>query len=273
MGAEEPSLLTRWRNASANVNDAYSQSQSPVNRPMPSPWLLCAFIVLTGCSDQECVAPSWQGIRYDVVEMGGQCWFAENLNVSAYRNGDAIAYGDEDDVWRRATQGMRCHYDHDAAKSEQYGQLYNGHAVLDARGLCPVGWHVPSESDWEDLVAHVSEQSALGVEVEGWDGMAYWEVGEFLKDSCCWLPQRLLALDEFKPTNDHGFKALPSGERSFSGFFLDAGVYGSAKWWSSDLVGNELRWRYVTSTDSALYDAQAMRTRGFAVRCVKDVAK
>ena len=145
--------------------------------------------------------------------------------------------------------------------------------MLDGRGLCPVGWHVPSESDWEDLVAHVSEQSAMGVEVEGWDGMAHWEVGQFLKDSCCWLPQRLLALDEFKPTNDHGFKAIPSGERSFSGFFLDAGVYGSAKWWSSDLVGNELRWRYVTSIDSALHDAQAMRTRGFAVRCVKDVAK
>lgn len=67
-----------------------------------------------GCSDQDCVAPRWQGIRYDVVEMGGQCWFAENLNVSAYRKGDAIAFGDEDDVWRKATQGMRCHYDHDA---------------------------------------------------------------------------------------------------------------------------------------------------------------
>lgn len=87
--------------------------------------------------------------------------------------------------------------------------------MLDARGLCPVGWHVPSESDWEDLVAHVSEQSAMGAEVEGWDGMAHWEVGQFLKDSCCWLPPRLLALDEFKPTNDHGFKAIPSGALFF----------------------------------------------------------
>ena len=270
---EESCLLTQWRNVNVNANDALRQNRPPMSRPLTTPWFVCTLVVLLGCSEQDCVAPRWQGIRYDVVEMGGQCWFAENLNVQAYRNGDAIQYAEDNDSWRGATQGMRCQYDHDVAMSAAYGQLYNGHAVLDARGLCPTGWRVPTDGDWENLVAHVSEESATEVEMEGWDGMAHWEVGEFLKDSCCWLPSRLLALDEFKPTNDHGFNALPSGERSFSGFFLDAGEYGAAKWWSSDLVENELRWRSVNSLDSGLHDAQAMKTRGFAIRCVKDGAE
>ena len=86
---------------------------------------------------------------------------------------------------------------------------------------------------WEDLVAHVAKNLPRSADGRmGWDGPL--GGGRIYENSCCWLPQRLLALDEFKPTNDHGFNALPSSERS-SGF-LDAGEYGASKWWSSDLV-------------------------------------
>ena len=136
-------LLTRWRNANVSANDP-SSGLPQMRRFPPKQWFVGALVVLLGCSQEDCVAPRWQGIRYDVVEMGGQCWFAENLNVEAYRNGEAMTYGKDNDIWRRATQGMRCQYDHDVAMSEAYGQLYNGYAVLDARGLSR-GWHVPSD--------------------------------------------------------------------------------------------------------------------------------
>ena len=94
-------LLTRWRNANVSANDP-SSGLPQMRRFPPKQWFVGALVVLLGCSQEDCVAPRWQGIRYDVVEMGGQCWFAENLNVEAYRNGEAMTYGKDNDIWRRA---------------------------------------------------------------------------------------------------------------------------------------------------------------------------
>ena len=117
VAVEELFLLTRGRNANANASNVLSLPQSPVRRLLSSPWLIFALGSLMSCSDNHCVALRWQGIRYDVVEMGEQCWFADNLHVEADRNGEMITYAEADDVWRRATQGIRCHYDHDATLS------------------------------------------------------------------------------------------------------------------------------------------------------------
>ena len=106
-------LLTQWRNVNVNANDALSQNRPPMSRPLTKPWFVCTLVVLLGCSGQDCVAPRWQGIRYDVVEMGGQCWFAENLNVQAYRNGDAIPYAEDND--RRGATWVCVVIDHDVA--------------------------------------------------------------------------------------------------------------------------------------------------------------
>ena len=99
------------------------------------------------------------------------------------------------------------------------------------------------------------------------------EVGEFLKDSCCWLPEHLLRSPDFRPQNNHGFNAIPSGERGFGGYFSNSGKYGNALWWTSSEVGNEVEYRYVRAIDSALHDATAMKTRGFAVRCIQDAQR
>ena len=230
-------------------------------------------LMFLGCSEEHCVSPRRYGYDCEVVQIGAQCWFSENLRTEVYRNGDEIAYCGGDDEWRNAPSGMRCSYEHDAQMDMVYGQLYNGHAVLDDRGLCPTGWHVPSSDDWDELVAFVSEESAHGLEVEGWNGTADWEVGEFLKDSCCWLPEHLLRSPDFRLQNNHGFNAIPSGERAFDGYFSNSGRYGKALWWTSSEVGNEVGYRYVRAIDSALYDATAMKTRGFAVRCIQDAQR
>ena len=128
-------------------------------------------LMFLGCSEEHCVSPRRYGYDCEVVQIGAQCWFSENLRTEVYRNGDEIAYCGGDDEWRNAPSGMRCSYEHDAQMDLVYGQLYNGHAVLDDRGLCPTGWHVPSSDDWDELVAFVSEESAYGLEVEGWNGI------------------------------------------------------------------------------------------------------
>ena len=85
------------------------------------------------------------GNVYNTVQIGRQVWMAENLRTTRYRNGEDIPYARTDEAWTIEEVGMRCAYEHDDALADRYGQLYNFYAVRDERGLCPSGWHVPSD--------------------------------------------------------------------------------------------------------------------------------
>ena len=248
---------------------------------IPIPIIFAAvFMLSSGCDSTETQPThfgliSYQGCDYSTVQIGDQSWFAENLRSEYYRNADKILHVQDDKPWSEAQEGMRCAFNNDDAMAEVYGQLYNGYAVLDERGLCPLGWHVPSDDDWTDLVAFLSE-GAEGIQVEGWNGMADWEVGQMLKSNCCWMPPHLSSVEGLSAQDEYGFTALPAGERGFRGFFSGAENYGSGKWWTASTIEyaetrqNEIRYRYLDFRDSELHQASAMKTRGFSVRCVRD---
>ena len=115
-----------------------------------------------GCGDPV----SYQGYDYATVQIGDQCWFAENLRSESYRNGDAIPTGLSISAWYNTTSGALAIYGQDSAcysaspdgdacipewSLSEYGRLYNGYTVTDNRGLCPSSWHVPTDDDWENL--------------------------------------------------------------------------------------------------------------------------
>jgi uncharacterized protein (TIGR02145 family) len=84
---------------------------------------------------------------------------AENLNTSVYRNGDAIENVTGVNEWLYSDTvetGAWCYYNNNGNAFEcPYGKLYNYHAISDARGVCPVGWHIPSDAEWQQLVAFI----------------------------------------------------------------------------------------------------------------------
>ena len=94
---------------------------------------------------------SYQGYDYETVQIGEQCWFAENLRAENYRNGQSLLGELDGDAWQSAIEGAQAIYGNDPGNLIEYGRLYNGYAILDARGLCPLSWHVPSDSEWADL--------------------------------------------------------------------------------------------------------------------------
>ena len=116
--------------------------------------------VLWSCGDPI----QYQGYDYATVLIGEQCWFAENLRSENYQNGDAIPANLSDSEWSSTTfSGALAVYGEDAGCSDsspdgdacdeewslsEYGRLYNWYAVDDARGLCPSGWHVPTDGEW-----------------------------------------------------------------------------------------------------------------------------
>jgi len=217
------------------------------------------------------IQPSIDGYTYAVVQIGDQVWFAENLRTMVYANGDPIPANLSDNVWTWTTSGAMAVYgedydedgpscsddspDIDACDEVQslaeYGRLYNWYAVNDARGLCPTGWHVPTDEEWTELEGYITSQ--------GFDGTE----GTALKSTTGWH-------DGSNGTDDFGFSALPSGLRINWGNlgFAYAGQYGN--WWSSSPNGSDARGVVLGYDVSDIYLGDYNRRSGFSVRCLWD---
>jgi uncharacterized protein (TIGR02145 family) len=202
------------------------------------------FKVRTGkpgpCSGAEVVR--FDGYDYPTVAIGAQCWFKENLRSDNYRNGDVIPGNLSNAQWISATSGAQAVYENDASSLATYGRLYNWFAVKDARGLCPSGFHVPTDEEWKELEGTLGGTSAAGAAMKttSWGG-----------------------------TNSSGFSALPGGCRSSDdGNFYEQGDYGS--WWSSSPSGTGAWYRNLYSGYSNVYRYYDYSRFGFSVRCVRD---
>ncbi len=193
------------------------------------------------------------GNVYKTVQIGRQVWMAENLRTTRYRNGEDIPYARTDGAWTTEKVGMRCAYEHDDALADRYGQLYNFYAVQDERGLCPSGWHVPSDEEWNELEGALG-LSSVDAKQTGGRGIH----GAAMKS------------EAWDGTNSSGFSALPAGSRYYYyGYFSSVGNYGY--WWSSSADGTDYAWyRYLTSGNDDVNRNYNDQRNGFAVRCVRD---
>ena len=207
------------------------------------------FSITCAPSFSACGDPvSYQGYDYATVLIGEQCWFAENLRSENYENGDVIPFILSNSEWQNTSSGALTAYDLSTTNLEAYGGLYNWYAVNDVRGLCPSGWHVPSDGEWTVLTDHLGGPSLAG---------------DQMKTSYGWSSSG-------NGTNSSGFSALPGGSRSFSGWFNDVGNFGH--WWSSSLVGsNEAWYRALIHTNDVVYRFSEDPRYGFSVRCVRSV--
>ena len=104
------------------------------------------------------------GHSYGVVEIGDQCWFAENLRTTVYADGSAIPEETDNTAWAGLSTGARCDYDNDASNVATYGRLYNWYAATDAAELCPTGWHVPTDDEWTALETYLGANGHSGTE-------------------------------------------------------------------------------------------------------------
>ena len=200
---------------------------------------------------------SYHGYDYATVQIGEQCWFAENLRNENYENGDAIPSNSSNSEWSSTTSGATAVNGESASNLETYGRLYNWYAVDDARGLCPSGWHVPLDVEWMtmEMALGMSEAEANDT---GWRGS---DQGTQMKTDYGWG-------DSGNGTNSSGFSGLPGGLRYISGSFGNPGVLGG--WWSSSPVGSDAWLRHLTSLNVNVNRYNDYRRVGWSVRCVQD---
>ena len=198
-------------------------------------------------SPWQCGDPlEYQGDDYETVLIGEQCWFAENLRSNYYSDGSLVESTQNNSSWANGNVGMICTYGNVASNEDLYGSLYNWYAVADVRGLCPTGWHVPEEVEWQNLI-----DSAGGTGV----------AGEILKSQDFWAngSQGNDALD---------FDGRPGGYRRYNGSYQTLGSKGY--WWTSTAVNNGQATIFELNSTAAVATYPDLINGGFSIRCIKD---
>jgi len=186
------------------------------------------------------------GNVYHTVHIGTQLWMVENLNVTHYRNGDQIPNVINNSAWSVLTTGARCYWNNDSASAAPvYGALYNWYTVDDNRNLCPIGWHIPSDSEWTVLFDYLGGETIAGFKLK----------------STSWIPG--------SGNNSSGFTAIAGGLRYNNGDYDGAGIHGL--WWTAtEYNAQSARYCYLTSLNSGAHSYATTKLAGHSVRCVKD---
>jgi uncharacterized protein (TIGR02145 family) len=194
------------------------------------------------------------GNNYNTVQIGTQCWTQSNLKVSKYRNGDNIPTGLSNTAWQNTTAGAYAIYNNNPVNDGLYGKLYNHYAVMDTRGLCPTGWHVPTDGEWTTLETFLGGSSVAGGALKS---------AATQPTPGGWFSPNTGA------TNSSGFSAGPGGLRTLNGAFNYVGYLGH--WWSSSLSGTNA-WDRSLYRDYGLMSRNYtnLRSNGFSVRCLRD---
>ncbi len=205
-----------------------------------------------------------EGNVYKTIVIGTQEWMAENLNTSIYRNGDAISTGLSDADWLNTyntQQGAWAYYNNDASYACPYGKLYNWYACIDARQVCPVGWHVPTDSEWATMITFLmatdggTNSTPVGVKMK--------TIGTIEAATGLWFSPNTGA------SNSSGFSGTPGGRRFIDGVYYSFGSYGY--WWSASELDTDRAWsRFLYSNDDSVYGTSSSKSSGVSVRCLRD---
>ena len=190
---------------------------------------------------------TYEGQVYNTILIGGQCWLKENLNVGTMINGD-------DGMTNNGVIEKYC-YDNDPANCEIYGGLYQWHEMMEysttpgVQGICPSGWHLPTDEEWTTLTDFLGASVAGGKMKE--TGTIHWQS------------------PNTGATNESGFTALPGGYRNTGGNFDD--LTNNAHFWSSSELNTGYAWdRGLSYGSDAVNRNHRNKDFGFSVRCFQD---
>jgi len=186
-------------------------------------------------------------VKGDTVRIGNQLWMNKNLNCNV--------------------SGSRC-YNNQESNCDTYGRLYDWATAMNLpsscnsstcssqinakhQGICPSGWHIPNNDEWDALMTAVGGSSTAGTK---------------LKSSELWN----LYSGVPKGTDEYGFSALPGGLGLSVGGFNLVGLYGY--WWSASEYNSRdtyLRFLYYLS-EGVGYDDSGVKGNLQSVRCLQD---
>lgn len=200
---------------------------------------------------------------YNTVIIGNQVWLKENLKVTKYNNGERIQLVTDTIAWTRLTTQAYCNYDNNEKIAQEYGRMYNYFTVVDERKLCPAGWHVPNDMEWETLSNYLGGGKIAGAKMKE-PGTRHW-----YSPNVMYIDSANGNFNEIALSSS-GFSALPAG-RNYHECYAFLGEY--TQLWSTTQCeyDDDLIWcRYMSFSLPSLNRFTYKKHYGLSVRCLKD---
>jgi uncharacterized protein (TIGR02145 family) len=234
--------------------------------------LLIPLLFLFGCkaeeeiaNDNDYVCPgtpvvNYEGKVYNTVQIGKQCWLNENLNIGTRINGSQ-------EQSNNSIIEKYC-YDDDVMNCIVYGGLYQWDEMMNyintegAQGICPNGWHIPTDDEYKTLEGAVDSQYGIGDQIWNQSTFRGFDSGKNLKSSYGWM-------DNGNGINEYGFTALPGGyllpEKSFI-YLTERAIFWTST--EGDALNSLIRQFRYSEDNSGRYTPD--KRHGFAIRCLMD---
>ena len=194
------------------------------------------------------------GNAFHQTVIGKQIWMVEALKVTKFRNGDLIPTSTDPVVWWNATTSLVCWYNNDISNKE-YGALYNWYVVDDSRKIAPLGWHVPSYEEFQELVTFLGGPFFAGPALME-KGSAHW------------------GTTSVSATNSSGFTAIPGGfygnltQGSTQMTFIQKGTH--VYYWSNISIMGAAAALDIAATTTANPNSAYKCMFGYSIKCIKD---
>jgi uncharacterized protein (TIGR02145 family) len=191
---------------------------------------------------------SYGGQVYNTVQIGTQCWLKENLNIGNKINSST----------NQSNNSIIEKYCYNELESNctTYGGLYQWNEMMQyvttqgTIGICPSGWHIPSNAEWTAVTNYLGGLSSAGGKMKE-IGIAHW------------------AAPNTNATNESGFTSLPGGFSVTSNLFNNLG-YNANFWASNEVNSSNASGRGMASSNSGLSILDFNKSGGLSVRCIKD---
>jgi len=222
-------------------------------------------LVGSGVDVQEVIDAQRNGIlidtrdnkSYKTVKIGDQIWMAENLNI-----GTRVQTGNnqiDDDIIEKYCNN------NDDVNCDTYGGLYQWNEMMQyattegTQGICPTGWHLPTDTEWKTLEMQLgmtqAEADASGTVYRGTD-----QGSQLAGNEPLWT---VGALDNNGAFGSSGFTALPAG-------LTNANLTFFTYFWSSSELASRAWSRILSFSFTKVARADELKSTGFSVRCVQD---
>jgi uncharacterized protein (TIGR02145 family) len=214
-------------------------------------FLLCNLTLQIAIQAQTVI--DYDGNVYDTVTIGANVWLKQNLKVTHYNNGDPIPNVTDDAIWANLTTGARCYYDNDSSAYDSvYGVLYNWYAISEVKKICPEGWHVSTNDEWQTTETYLGGSTIAGGKMKE-TGTVHWKS------------------PNTGATNSSGFTGLPGGARdpinNAFRFITENGL-----WWTASAVNTTMAWStYLWYLNTGVDHNPTPKTYGLNIRCVRDI--
>lgn len=188
-------------------------------------------------------------IGNDEVIIGNQIWTSKNLDVTIYNNGDIIPQVQDQNDWDNLTTGAWCYYNNDENNNSIYGRLYNWYAITDPRGIAPIGFNMPTQSDYQILSDYLGGDAVAGGKMKE-IGLLHWKS------------------PNTNATNSSGFTALPAGYREDDFYSITeiSRYWTTTEFNSTDAINCSLLY----NNEALGVGAIDIKQLGASVRCFKD---